>query len=342
MKFVVDILHPAHVHFFRNFVSEMKTRGHQFLITARDKDCALELLEAYGISHVVISTQQRGLRGLTREFLERGWRFLRTVRAFRPDYLMGIMGPTIAVAGKLLPSKTIIFYDTEFARITNCFAYPLADYVCTPECYQGSAGAHQIRYPGYHELAYLHPNRFTANPAIRKEVGLKPGERLFLMRFVSWEASHDMGEQGLSHTNKLRLVKILSAYGRLIISSEAELPPELVPYHMPIPLHRVHHLMAQASLLVGESATMASECAVMGVPAVFISKTSRGYIDDQQARYGLVRHYTHEQQEAAVAAIEAMVDDPDLETRASLARQTLLAERIDVTAWMIDFFEKRP
>ena len=107
-------------------------------------------------------------------------------------------------------------------------------------------------------------------------------------------------------------------------------------------LHQVHHLMARASLLVGESATMASECAVMGVPGVFISKTSRGYIDDQQARYGLVKHYTHEQQDAAVAAIEAMLEDPNLEMRASQARKTMLAERIDVTAWMIDFFEKRP
>ena len=146
------------------------------------------------------------------------------------------------------------------------------------------------------------------------------------MRFVSWEASHDVGEQGLSYANKLRLVEILSARGRLLISSEAELPEELKPYRLPIPVHRVHHLMAQASLLAGESATMAS----------------RGYIDDQQARYGLVRHYTHEQQDDAVAAVEAMVDDPNLAQRASQARQQLLAERIDVTAWMINFFEKRP
>jgi predicted glycosyltransferase len=342
MRFVVDILHPAHVHFFRNFISEMITRGHEFLVTARDKECAIELLDAYGIPHVVISRQAHGLSGLGYEFLQRSWRFFRKVKPFRPDYLLGIMGPTIAVVGRLLPSKTVIFYDTEFARISNWFAYPLADYVCTPECYQGSAGTHQVRYPGYHELAYLHPNRFTPNRAIRDEIGLNQDETLFIMRFVSWEASHDVGEQGLSYANKLRLVEILSSRGRLFISSEAELPEELKPYRLPIPVYRVHHLMAQASLLVGESATMASECAVLGVPAVFISKTSRGYIDDEQARYGLALHYTHEQQEEAIAAVEAMADDPRLAKKASLARQKLLAERIDVTAWMVNFFERRP
>jgi len=342
MRFVVDILHPAHVHFFRNFISQMEARGHEFLVTARKKECAVELLDAYAIHHTVISHQARGLHGFAYEFLQRGWRFFQKVKPFRPDYLLGIMGPTIAVVGRLLSSKTVIFYDTEFARSTNWFAYPLADYVCTPECYQGSAGTHQVRYPGYHELAYLHPSRFTPDPSIREEAGLKQQETLFLMRFVSWEASHDVGEKGLSYANKLKLARILSARGRLFISSEGELPDELKPYGLPIPIHRVHHLMAQASLLVGESATMASECAVLGVPAVFISKTSRGYIDDEQRRYGLVQHYTHQQQNEAIAAVESMVGDPHLAERASQARQKLLAERIDVTAWMIDFFSERP
>ena len=35
------------------------------------------------------------------------------------------------------------------------------------------------------------------------------------------------------------------------------------------------------------SATMASECAVLGVPSVYVAKTSRGYIDEQAARYDL-------------------------------------------------------
>ena len=35
MRVLIDILHPAHVHFFRNFHNEMEARGHELYITAR-------------------------------------------------------------------------------------------------------------------------------------------------------------------------------------------------------------------------------------------------------------------------------------------------------------------
>ncbi len=40
MRILVDIGHPAHVHFFKNFIWEMEKRGHEFIVTARDKDVA--------------------------------------------------------------------------------------------------------------------------------------------------------------------------------------------------------------------------------------------------------------------------------------------------------------
>ncbi len=69
--------------------------------------------------------------------------------------------------------------------------------------------------------------------------------------------------------------------------------------------------MAHAQLVVGESATMSSEAAVLGVPAVFIATTGRGYTDDEERRYGLVRHFTEDQYDEAVATVEELLaDDP--------------------------------
>jgi hypothetical protein len=48
--------------------------------------------------------------------------------------------------------------------------------------------------------------------------------------------------------------------------------------------------MAHCAGFFGESATMASECAVLGVPAVYAADTGRGYTDEQEVRYGLVRN----------------------------------------------------
>ena len=36
MKIFLDIGHPAHVHYFKNFIMEIKNEGHKVLITARN------------------------------------------------------------------------------------------------------------------------------------------------------------------------------------------------------------------------------------------------------------------------------------------------------------------
>jgi hypothetical protein len=97
--------------------------------------------------------------------------------------------------------------------------------------------------------------------------------------------------------------------------------------------------MAFAQMIVGESATMASEAAVLGVPAVFIATTSRGYIDDQERRYGHVRHFTEAEFEQAIEAIGTLLIHGPREV-GSAARARLLADKIDVTAWMVEYIER--
>ena len=133
------------MHFFRNFHAEMRARGHELLITVRAKEFSVDLLERSGLPYRLISVQRHGAFGLAREMLERSYRLMGITRAFKPDVLTGIMGPSIALVGKLLRVPAVIFYDTEFARQTNRFAYPLAYSVCTPDCYQEKVhGRHDL------------------------------------------------------------------------------------------------------------------------------------------------------------------------------------------------------
>lgn len=341
MRFVFDLLHPAHVHVFRNLIAELRSRGHRVLVTAREKEMTTELLRAYGIEHEVLSVQRRGALALATELVARTAKFWRRVRPFRPDFLVGIMGPTIALAGKALPSRTVIFYDTEMARVTNWFAYPLADWVCTPDCYEGEIGRHQLRYPGYHELAYLHPSRFEPSRDVLRRHGLDDGRPLYVVRFVSWQASHDLGERGWSLESKRRLVNRLAERGRVLVSSESPLPADLEPFRYQLPATDIHHVLAFADLLVGESATMASEAAVLGTHALFVSKTGRGYTTEQERRYGLVHNFTDRQEVAALERVEQLLASEGLKADAVERRRRLLSERIDVTGWMLDLFEHR-
>ena len=96
----------------------------------------------------------------------------------------------------------------------------------------------------------------------------------------------------------------------------------------------MHHLMAYCAGFFGESATMASECAVLGVPAVYAANSPRGYTDEQESRYGLVRNV----RELSAASLEQALDWLLSQTldAAGLKREVLLSESVDVAAFVAD------
>jgi predicted glycosyltransferase len=126
----------------------------------------------------------------------------------------------------------------------------------------------------------------------------------------------------------------------VLVSAEGHLPPDLHSFRLSGPVESIHHLLAFAQVVVGESATMASEAAVLGVPAVFIATTGRGYTSDEERRYGLVRYFPETRLEEALEAIEELFASGSPRERGAISRQRLLAEKIDVTAWMTDYFER--
>lgn len=345
MKLLIDILHPAHVHMFRNLAGELDARGHEVRFTLREKECARDLLDQYGLTYEVLSTRKTGLR-LASEFLSRGGRLWSVAARFRPHFLTGVMGPSIATVGRLRRAlgrgreRIAVFYGTEIATLTNAFVYPLADYVCTPDSYKGHVAGNHITYPGYHELSYLHPRRFRPDPEIVRAAGIDPHTPYFIVRFVSYQASHDLRADTLPAEKKLALVRMLAERGRVLVSSEGPLPEELESYRLRIPVSHIHHLLAFARMVVGESSTMASEAAVLGVPAAYISRYGRGFTDDQE-RYGLVQNFTGAKLHADwVSALRNTLDNPGFLERVREGHRRMLAEKIDVTSWMLSFFER--
>jgi predicted glycosyltransferase len=346
MRLLVDILHPAHVHVFGALAKELGARGHQVKFTLRDKDVARELLDQHGIAYELLSRQRQGM-GLAGEFVQRSARLWHVAAAFRPHFLAGVMGPSITAVGRLRrvlardPARIAVFYNTEIAWRTNTVVYPLADYVCTPDAYWGKVHGNHVTYPGYHELTYLHPHRFTPDPEVPKRHGIDVTHPYFLIRFVSYKSSHDLGVDGLTTAQKVALVRTLEEFGRVYISSESTLPPELEPNKLKIPASDLHQVMAFARMLVGESATMASESAVLGVTAFYISPFGRGFTDDQERRYQLVYNFNGERFRADwLALVRKLAGDPELVTRARAAQARMLHEKTDVTQWMVEFFER--
>jgi len=333
MVILVDILHPAHVHFFKNVIYKLRTENHTVVVTARRKEMSIDLLREYGIPHIMISHQKSSL-GLIFEMMIRTLRLIAVCIKYRPKLLLGIMGPSIAVAGFFLRIPAWIFYDTENAWITNWFAYPLAHRVYTPECYRGKIGRNHIRYAGYHELAYLHPNHFTPDSSILSKYSTDLDKPYTLIRFVSWQASHDIGEKGLPFDDKMKIIDAIEQLGNVYITSESPLPESLRSKHVPVKITEIHHLIAFARLVVGESATMASEAAVLGVPALFVSDTLRGYTIEEEKKYGLVYNYSRTDIPKAIEKIEQILRDPASNQKYAVKRKKLLEDKRDVTDYI--------
>ena len=332
MKIIVDLCHPAHIHFFKYLIGKLREEGHQVLITTRDKEMLIPLLKSYHLDFIQLAEPGKSQIGLGIEMLTRDLRLYTLCRKFKPDIMIGL-SENIAHIGKLLNIPSITFTDTEHATLSHLLMTPFSDVVCTPSCFRKNFGDHQIRYNGYHEIAYFHPDWFTPNPSVVEEAGLAPGEPYIIIRFVSWKANHDVGQHGIR--DKVGLVEALEPFGRILITSEVELPPELEQYRIRIPPEKVHDLLYYATLYIGEGATMASEAALCGTPSIYISSltgTMGNFIELEQT-YDLL--YCFSDSEKAVKKAEEILMDGESKTKWMVKRERLFHEKIDVTSFMV-------
>ena len=309
------------------------------MVTSRDKDVAISLLDAYGIDHVVLSSMKQGKGNLMKEWIIRDFKLLNIARKFKPDVLTGISNPSVAHIAKLLNKKSIIFNDTEHAKFAEMITHPFADVICTPSCFNKSLGEKQLTYEGYHELAYLHPNYFTPNPEVLNELSLNENDTFFVLRFVSWGASHDGGHHGIQ--NQIEFIKKLEKYGTVLLTSEVHLGSDFDKYTIKVSPEKLHDLLYYTTLYIGEGATTASECAVLGTHAIYVNTLRLGYMDEEEHKYDLVYNFSDSETletDSYNKALE-LIENPNLWAEGKDKREKLLADKIDVTTFMVKLIE---
>ena len=335
MNLLIDIGHPGHVHFFKHSIINLGKSGHKVYIVTRKKDVTLELLDDYGFEYEFISIAKRGFFFLVRELLEHDIKLFSFSKEKKIDLMLSVGGTFIVYPGLLLKIPTIVFSDTEHAKLSNTITYPFASRVCTPDCYFDDLGKKQIRYKGYHELAYLHPNHFTPDPTILDEIGLSINDSFFVLRFISWGASHDSGQHGFSFDQKQELVTKLSQYGKVLISSEGELDNEFKQFQFSLSPIKIHHLLAFSSLYIGEGATMATEAAVLGTPSIYVNTLTAGTIEELINKYKLLDRFV-DGKKAIEKAIE-IAQNPGYKAMQISKKTRFIEDKIDVTEWLTDF-----
>jgi predicted glycosyltransferase len=337
MKVLIDIGHPAHVHFFKNIAWAMEKNGHEVLVTAREKDVTVELLESYGFKYEVLSRMGTGKGNLMKEWAGRDIKLLKIARKFNPDFLTGILNPCVAHVAWLMHKKSLIFTDTEHAKLANRATLPFADMVFTPTAYARDVGKKQVRYNGYHELAYLHPAYFHPDPDFLSSLNIDKDERIIVLRFVSWGASHDVGQHGV--TNKLEMVREFEKHGKVFISSEQKLEPELDKYRIHVRPDKLHDLLYYASLYVGDGGTTAVESAILGTPSIYVSSLvgTMGNFTELEDKYGLM--YSFNDSGQALRKGLEILGNKQAKQEWGIKKDQLIRDKIDVTGFVLAYLD---
>lgn len=340
MRYLFYLGHPAHFHLFKVVIGELKSRGHHVMVLIKKKDILEELVRRQGWEYENINPEGRADNKLAMawKLIKRDGVIWRKVRKFKPDVMAGTSAE-ITHVGKLTGIPSYVFNEDDaavvplFARL----AYPLATRIVAPRCCDvGKWESKKIPYEGYHELAYLHPNHFTPDPAAIPAIDTsKP---YFILRFASLTAHHDAGRGGITREIAARLVEQLSPHGRIYITAERPLEPEFEDYRIRIDPLAIHHAMAFASLYIGDSQTMAAEAAVLGTPSIrfndFVGEI--GYLADLEAR-GLAYGIRAGNPEKLYHTVSSLLTDPAA-TRATFRanREKMLQEKIDCAAFFTE------
>jgi uncharacterized protein len=346
MRILIDIGHPAHVHFFRHAIQTLREHGHEIAVMTKDKEVTLDLLEKYRIPCVNLGKPGTGLMGKARSMILFDYRVLSIARQFRPDLLVGLGSPYLGHVSRMIRRPYISFWDTENATLLLLLSYPFVDTICTPACFLKSLGKRQVRYEGYKELAYLHPHHFQPDPSVLEDLGLLPDERFIIVRFISWGASHDVGLRGVK--DPVAMIRELEKYGRVFVSAEKKIAGIDERNMLKISPEKFHSLLSYAQLYIGEGGTIATEAAVLGTPAIHIESDTHGVATGYRSgnfrelmeKYGMMFFYPDEEN-ALKKAVE-LLSDPALKAAWQKKREVLLKDKIDVSLWMIRFIEEYP
>lgn len=271
----------------------METKGHKFCVINRDSKMINQLLDYYGIEHVIRNKRpdKKGtltsIGNLVRMTLWCIWKSI----SFRPDVYMGFGSSACAITSWFFHRPSILLDDTEHNVMNHRIYQPFASAVLTPFYFnkdlqiRGRKNSRQIRFNAFVEQSYLHSTYYKKDYQVLNELNVKPKEYV-IVRYIAYDAHHDLDAHPLPENAKKKIVAELAKRYRVFVSLEKNVKDSFYdPFILHISPEKMHDLEANAKLMVTEGATMASESFVHGVPYLYLNPLKCGNIDYQCKNY---------------------------------------------------------
>lgn len=350
MNVLIQLSHPAHFHLYKNVARNLMDDGHEVYILIKTKDILEELLKQSGLPYynILKEAHRKSKFGVFWDMLVRDWRMFYFVKRHKINLLTG---STVEVAqvGWLTRKYRVNAGedDMRVVPLVQKLGGPFMQTLLSPiVCDNWKLEAKSVKYASYHELAYLHPNHFQADRTVVERY-FPTDTPYYILRFASLSAHHDAGIRGINTEIAQHLIDILKPHGRIYITSERELEPQFEPYRIPIKTLDMHHVMAFATLYIGDSQTMAAEAGVLGVPFVryndFVGRI--GYLNELENVYQLgygIKASEEGSAEKMYQTVQEILCMPNRKEIWQTRRQKMLSEKIDYAQFLTWFIENYP
>lgn len=332
-RLLIDIGHPAHVHLFRKLAEALLNQGWEVLFSVREKGGSSELLKSFGLKYLIYGFSGRGVFNKIISLFRKNTALYQIFKSFNPDITISHSSFYLAQISSLLKVPNITLEDT--GNMEQVLLYlPFTDVILTPDDYQRNHGSRQIRYHGYHETAYLHPDYKRNDTDFKKII-----PDTILLRLVEWTASHDIGHKGISSRLVDEILELPIGKYEIKILSEKPLPDNLNSHQLILPPDQLHDFLKKVRLYIGEGATLATECAFMGIPSVYVNSRSAGVIMAQE-KAGLLYHF--KRNEGVMEKVKELLSDDDSLRSHRLKAEEFLKDKINLTNFLVWFIENYP
>lgn len=335
-RILFELNHPKHYYQFRGVINQLKNKGTAVYILARDKDVLLNVLDDEKQEYILLGKHGKSILSKVIYLPKLLITYFRIIRKLKIDIIFSKASLNAALISPFVKAKHIITPDSEVVSLTNKIVAPLSDIIITPDNFNIDFGSKHQRINGFFEETYLSPLVFTPDINLLKEYNLK--EPFFILRFISWNANHDIGNWGFTDSQKIQLFDLLNQYGQVIISAERNiLPAELQDDRIVIPPSKIHHFLHYANMYIGDSQSMATESSLLGTPSFrynsFVGENDMTNFIVLEKELDLLRNYNSF--EKLIEGVKNVLENPEIKEEWLIKRDKYFKSKEDINQQLI-------
>lgn len=288
----IDLENSPHVPFFRPIVEELKRRGHDVIVTARDCFQVCELADLFGMEYKRVGRHYG--KNMLSKLAGLGVRTLQMsphVLHRRPDLAVSHGSRSMFFLASCLRIPTLTILDYEHVRWMN---FVQSSWIMVPETVPVNAASgfgipqdHLVRYPGIKEDVYV-PS-FVPDPDCRGRLGLGQDEIVVTIRPPASEAHYHNPESEKLLDAVFQLMGTTPGVKGILLprtpKQEAELRKRAANLFERGSLRVLDHvvdgldLIWLSDLVISGGGTMNREAAALGVPVYSIFRGRLGAVD---------------------------------------------------------------